>query len=77
MEEIRKVLQQVKVVTARISELDWGVAECYSKAKEAGADVQTIVAKGSALRRAATKKRKLVDELQIAAKNLKEERKRV
>ena len=60
-----------------ISELDREVAECYKKAEEAVADVQTIVAKGNALRRAATEKRKLVDELQMAAKKLKEERKRV
>ena len=77
MEEIRKVLQQLEAVKATISELDREVAECYNKAKEAGADVQTIVIKGNALRKAATEKMKLVDELQIAAKKLKEERKRV
>ena len=60
-----------------ISEQCWEAPECYNKAEEAGADVQTIVAKGNALRRAATEKRKLVDELQIAAKKLKEERKMV
>ena len=47
------------------------MAECYDKTEEAGADVQTIVTKGNALRRAATEKRKMVDELQIAAKKLK------
>ena len=77
MEEIRKVLQQLEAVKATISELDREVTECYNKAKEAGADVQTIVTKGNALRKAATEKMKLVDELQIAAKKLKEERKRV
>ena len=61
---------------ATIIELNWKVAECYDKAKEAGADVQTIVTKGNALRRPAAEKRKLVDELQIAAKKTKEERKR-
>ena len=76
-EEIGKVLQQVEAVKAMISEQYWEVAECYNKAEEAVADVQTIVTKGNALRRAATEKRKLVDELQIAAKKLKEERKRV
>ena len=53
---------------ATISELEWEVAECYDKVEEAGADVQTIAAKGNALRRAATEKWALVDELQIAAK---------
>ena len=62
---------------ATISKLDRKVAGCYDKAEEAGVDVPTIAAKGKALRRAATEKRKLVDELQIAAKKLKEERKRV
>ena len=70
-EEIGKVLQQVEAVQATISQLDREVAECYDKTEEAGADVQTIVAKGNALRRAATEKRKMVDELQIAAKKLK------
>ena len=60
-----------------ISELDWEVAECYNKDEEAGADVPTIVAKGNALGRAATEKRRLLDELQIAAKKLKEEGKMV
>ena len=68
-EAIGKVLQQVESVKTTISELDWKVVECYNKAEEAGADVRTIVAKGNALRRAATEKRKLVGELQIAAKN--------
>ena len=76
-EGIGKVLQQVEPVKVTISELDREVAECYDKAEEAGADVQTIVAEGNALRRATTEKRKLVVELQIAAKKLKEERKRV
>ena len=71
-EEIGKVLQQVEVMKATISDLDREVAECCDKAEEAGADVQTIVGKGNALRRAATEKRKLVDEFQIAAKNMKE-----
>ena len=75
-EEIWEVLQQVEAVKATIIELNRKVAECYDKAKEAGADVQTIVAKGNALTRPATEKRKLVDELQIAAKKTKEERKR-
>ena len=69
--------QQVEGVKATISEQDWEVAECYDKAKEAGADVQTIVAEGNALRRAATEKRELMDELQIVAKKLKEERKQL
>ena len=69
--------QQVEGVKATISEQDWEVAECYDKAKEAGADVQTIVAEGNALRRVATEKRKLMDELQIVAKKLKEERKQL
>ena len=68
-EAIGKVLQQVESVKTTISELDRKVAECYNEAEEAGADVRTIVAKGNALRRAATEKRKLVGELQIAAKN--------
>ena len=68
-EEIGKVLQQVEAVKAMISKLDRKVAGCYDKAEEAGADVLTIVAKGKALRRAATEKRKLVYELQIATKN--------
>ena len=76
-EEIWKVLQQVEVVKATIIELNREVAECYDKAKEAGADVQTIVAKGNALRRPATEKRKLVDELQIAAKKNKRRKKKV
>ena len=63
MEEIRKVLQQVEAVKAMISELDQEVAECYNKAEEAGANVQTVVTKGNPLRKAATEKRKLVDEL--------------
>ena len=71
-EEIGKVLQQVEVMKATISDLDREDAECCDKAEEAGADVQTIVGKGNALRRAATEKRKLVDEFQIAAKNMKE-----
>ena len=57
-----------------ISKLDRKVAGCYDKAEEAGAEGK---AKGKALRRAATEKKKLVDELQIATKKLKEERKRV
>ena len=69
--------QQVEGVKATISEQDWEVTECYDKAKEAGADVQTIVTEGNALRRAATEKRKLMDELQIVAKKLKEERKQL
>ena len=76
-EEIGKVLQQVEAMKATISDLDREVAECCDKAEEAGADVQAIVAKGNALKRAATEKRKLVDEFEIAAKNMKEERKRV
>ena len=63
MEEIRKVLQQVEAVKAMISELDREVAECYNKAEEASANVQTVVTKGNALRKATTEKRKLVDEL--------------
>ena len=39
MEEIWKVQQQVEGVKATISEQDWEVAECYDKAKEAGAEV--------------------------------------
>ena len=66
--KIGKVLQQVEVVKASISELEWGVAECYDNVEEAGPDLQTIAAKGNALRRAATEKWALVDELQIAAK---------
>ena len=31
--------QQVEGVKATISEQDWEVAECYDKAKEAGAEV--------------------------------------
>ena len=69
-EEIGKVLQQVEAMKATISDLDREVAECCEKAEEAGA-------KGNALTRAATEKRKSVDEFQIAAKNMKEERKRV
>ena len=76
-EEIGKVLQQVEAMKATISDLDREVAECCDKAEEAGADVQTIFAKGNALKRAATEKRKLVNEFEVAAKNMKEERKRV
>ena len=32
------------------------MAECYDKVEEAGSDLQTIAAKGNALRRAATEK---------------------
>ena len=46
---------------ATISELDREVRECYDKTEEGGADVQTIVAKGNAWRRATTERRKLVD----------------
>ena len=65
-EEIGKVLQQVEAVKATTSELDWEVDECYNKAEGAVAGVETIIAKGNALMMAATEKRKLVDELQIA-----------
>ena len=43
-----------------IGELDGEVAECYNKTENTGVDLQTIVAKRNALRRAATNKRKLV-----------------
>ena len=59
-----------------ISKLDWKVAECYDKSEEAGADVPTIVAKGKTSRRAATDERKLVDELQIAAKRTERRKKK-
>ena len=72
-----EILQQVEAGKATISELDQEVTECYDKANEAGADVQTIVAKGNDLRRAATEKRKLVDQLQSGAKKLERERKRL
>ena len=75
-EEIGKVLQQVKAVKATMSELDGQVAECYYKTKEAGANMQTIVAKGNALRRADVEKRKLVGELQIVAKKTERRKKK-